>query len=103
MEYYSEIISQLINNYDFAFMITANVLTYTIIKILEWLNKTCGEWQKRIVLGIVIITLSIIYYFVGDLSYTTLINSAIAAPVFYSWIMKPILKKFGLGYENIIN
>ena len=100
MEYCSEIITQLIANYDFAFMLSANILTYIIIKILEALKVSGGEWFKRIILAAIILILSIIYYFVGNISFTTLLNSAIAAPVFYSWALKPILKKIGAGYSN---
>jgi hypothetical protein len=32
-----------------------------------------------------------------------LVNSAILAPVFWSWVVSPILKKFGVGYKDIDN
>ena len=98
----NEIISQLINNFDFAFMLTANIATYIIIKVLEGLKISCGEWSKRIVLLIVILLLSIAYYFTSNTSFIVLLNSAIAAPVFYSWALKPILKKIGAGYNKEI-
>lgn len=32
-----------------------------------------------------------------------LVNSAVLAPVFWSWVVSPILKKFGVGYKDIDN
>ena len=32
-----------------------------------------------------------------------LVNSAILAPVFWSWVVSPILKKLGVGYKDIDN
>ena len=31
------------------------------------------------------------------------INSAVLAPVFWSWAVNPILKKLGVGYKDIDN
>ena len=41
------------------------------------------------------------YIFSGYKDYITLLNSAIFSPVFYSWLLKPILDKLGVGYKHI--
>lgn len=91
------------DNFDFAYMISCNILTYLIIKFIDYLNgtKPVTFWQKRIILIICIVSLSIIYYNTGEKSTITIINSAIATPVFWSWIIKPIISKTKLDYKSI--
>lgn len=105
MEYISQIINQIINNFDFSYMFIVNVLTYIIIKIIDYLNGDVKVHKlvKRICLLISIIFVAIIYKFVSYNSNIVLINSAILAPVFWSWILKPICIKFGIDYKKIDN
>lgn len=96
------LIPQIVDNFDFVFMFVVNALTYLIIKLIDNLNKEApvSTLVKRIVLVAVILACTITYGLVGDFS-IKLINSAIAAPVFYSWVLKPILKKFGINYSTL--
>ena len=98
----SQLIPQLLDNFDFIFMFVVNALTYLIIKLIDNLNKEApvSTLVKRIVLVTVILACTVTYGLVGDFS-IKLINSAVAAPVFYSWILKPILKKFGVSYSTL--
>ena len=97
-----QLLPQLLENFDFIFMFVVNVVTYLIIKLIDVLNKEApvSTLVKRIVLVVVILTCTITYGLVRDFS-IKLINSAIAAPVFYSWVLKPILKKFGINYSTL--
>ena len=97
----SLIINQIINNFDFAFMIVVNVLTYIMIKIYEFDKRKSSKLTKRIFLLIAIALIGGIYLLTGEQSKVVLLNSAILAPVFYSWILKPILDKVGLGYIDL--
>lgn len=101
-ELLSNLLPQILDNFDFIFMFVVNVLTYLIIKLIDILNKDApvSTLIKRIVLVTVILACTITYGLVGDFS-IKLINSAIAAPIFYSWILKPILKKFGINYSTL--
>lgn len=83
-------------------MITINVLTYIIIKGLDYLNKdkSVNTITKRIVLVISIIIVTVGYILTDYQDYTVLINSAICAPVFYSWVLRPILIKCNIGYKK---
>ncbi len=105
MEYISQIINQIINNFDFSYMFIVNVLTYIIIKIIDYLNgdTKVHKLVKRICLLISIIFVAIIYKLINYNSNIVLINSAILAPVFWSWILKPICIKFGIDYKKIDN
>ena len=81
------IVDGILSNFDFGFMFIVNVLTYIIIKTIDYFNgdNKVPTWQKRCVLVIM------------------LVNSAILAPVFWSWVVSPILKKLGVGYKDIDN
>lgn len=102
---FSQIINQIINNFDFVYMLVINILTYLIIKTIDILNgeKVISTWTKRIVLIISIIFVFIGYKINNYPNNIILINSTIAAPVFWSWCLKPILNKLGVGYKQIDN
>ena len=86
MEYISQIINQIINNFDFSYMFIVNVLTYIIIKIIDCLNGNAKVHKliKRICLLVSIIFVAIIYKLINYDSNIVLIHSAILAPVFWS-------------------
>ncbi len=102
MDLLGKVFSLITANFDFSYMITINILTYSIIKIIDYINKdkNVSVLIKRISLVVSIIIITAIYIFSGYDEYTTLINSAICAPVFYSWVIRPILIKFNIGYKD---
>lgn len=102
MNFVEIIIENIIANFDFSYMLAINILTYLIIKLVDYLNKekAVSTLWKRIILIISIIILTTIYVLTGYTEYKILINSAIAAPVFYSWVLRPILKKFKISYKQ---
>lgn len=97
-----EIIDQVINNFDIAYMLSINILTYLVIKVIDYFNKyeKVKLIIKRLVLIICTIVCCVIYKLFTYIDTQILINSTIAAPVFYSWIMKPFLQKFKIGYKH---
>ena len=97
------IINNILSNFDFRYMLSVNVLTYIIIKVIDELNKEkkVSTLIKRIVLVISIILISIVYKLIGYDNNIELVNSAILAPVFWSWIAKPICSKLGINYKQI--
>lgn len=99
------IVNGILSNFDFGFMFIVNVLTYIIIKVIDYFNgdNKVPTWQKRCVLVISIATMAGIYIAAGYDNAIMLVNSAILAPVFWSWVVSPILKKFGVGYKDIDN
>ena len=102
MEYISQIINTIIESFDFGFCVSINILTYLIIKLIDSLNgnKTVSTWSKRIVLLVVIFFTGVLYNLIGC-DNKILLNSAILAPVFWSWIIKPICKHFKIDYKDI--
>ena len=101
MEYISQIINTTIESFDFGFCVAVNILTYLIIKFIDELNgsRKVATWTKRYVMLITVIVISIVYYITGS-NPKLIINSAILAPVFWSWIGKPICNKFNIDYRK---
>lgn len=99
------IVDGILSNFDFGFMFIVNILTYIIIKVIDYFNgdNKVPTWQKRCVLVISIFTMAIIYIASGYDNTIMLVNSAVLAPVFWSWAVSPILKKLGVGYKDIDN
>lgn len=99
------IVDGILSNFDFGFMFIVNVLTYIIIKVIDYFNgdNKVPTWQKRCVLVISIAAMIGIYITAGYDNTIMLVNSAVLAPVFWSWVVSPILKKLGVGYKNIDN
>lgn len=99
------IVDGILSNFDFGFMFIVNVLTYIIIKVIDYFNgdNKVPTWQKRCVLVISIATMAGIYIAARYDNAIMLVNSAVLAPVFWSWVVSPILKKLGVGYKDIDN
>lgn len=103
MNYLDTIINQILSNFDFAYMLIVNVLCFILIKIHDYLNGDgckVATWNKRLYLVISIIIIGAVYQQTGEIKTTVLVNSAILAPVFWSWIAAPILHKFGITYKQ---
>ena len=102
MEIISNAIQTTLDSFNFAYCIIVNVLTYLIIRLINDRNghKDLTTWGKRLVLLLVILSTGVLYCFLGN-DTTTILNSAILAPVFWSWVMKPICKHFKVDYKNI--
>ena len=101
-EIINNIITTIISSFDFAYCIIVNILTYLIIKLIDSLNskKVISTWSKRIVLLAVILSTGVLYNLIGC-DNKILLNSSILAPVFWSWVIKPICKYFKIDYKDI--
>jgi len=97
MEILNETIQNTLHSFDFSFCVIVNVLTFIVIKSF---NQKLSTWCKRIIMLIIVLLLSIVEYFIG-MEVKLLINSAILAPVSWSWIFKPLCKKFNLDYKEL--
>ena len=101
--YIDTIINSIISQFDFAYMFAINVLTYIFIQLWDSANgdKFLTTWQKRLVLLLSILIVTMAYKIGHYDNNIILFNSVIFAPVFWSWVLKPILDKFGIGYKKI--
>lgn len=102
MEYVDVIIKQIIDNFDFALMFIINVLSYIIIRLVYNIKKGryVTTWSKRFILMGCSIFVAIIYKLSNYNKDIIIINSAILAPVFWDWILRPILIKLGVDYRK---
>lgn len=101
MEILNDIIQTTLNSFDFAYCIVVNVLTYLIINaITDARRREITTWYKRLILLCVILFTGVVYYLIGH-DIKLLFNSAILAPVSWTWIFKPICKHFNIDYINI--
>ncbi len=102
MEVINNIIQATLESFDFAYCIVINILTYFIITIIseKRKHKALTTWGKRRVLILVILLLGVLYHVSGT-SLRVIINSSILAPVFWSWILKPICKHFKIDYKQL--
>lgn len=102
MEIIENIIQTTLNSFDFTYCIIVNILTYFVVKIVTDAKKDkhLTIWAKRGILLSVILSTGVLEYFIGNDS-KLILNSAVLAPVFWSWIMKPICKHFNIDYANI--
>ena len=100
MEIISNVIQTTLASFDFAYCVTVNILTYLIITGLAKKDKSLPKWGKRLVLIIDVFVLGIIWY-VATKDIRLVLNSAILAPVFWSWVMKPICQYFKLDYKDM--
>ena len=102
MEVISNIIQTTLESFDFAYCIIVNILTYFVISTINNKrgHKDTSTWTKRVVLLAIILSTGVLYYLMGS-DTRVLLNSAILAPVFWSWIMKPICKHFKIDYRDI--
>lgn len=96
------IVNQIMTNFDFAYMVVVNILTYLFIKFIDTANgdKAVSILVKRLMLIISIVLVTGVYILSGYDNKIVLLNSAIAAPVAWSWIFRPIVVKFGIGYKR---
>ena len=97
------IINGLISQFDFAYMLGINIATYIFVQVWDNLNgeKLLTTWQKRLMMLLATVISLIVYKICHYDNDIILFNSTIAAPVFWSWVLKPILTKFGIGYKKI--
>lgn len=99
-----QIIDTTMNSFDFIYCLIVNLLTFTVIKIIDELNKDkeVTTLVKRLVLLGCILLTGVVYWLIGA-DVKLLVNSAILAPVAWSFIFKPICKKLDIDYKEVDN
>ena len=101
MEVLNKIVDALISNFDFAFMLSVNVLTFIIIKIIDELNKEqrVSTWIKRFIAVICGAGLAVLFFYSSDVKLPILIYSFILSLVSWDFIFRPIVKIIKKGYK----
>lgn len=101
--YIDTIINSMLSQFDFSYMLGINIVTYIFVQIWDNVNgeKLLTTWEKRLMMLVATAIVLFSYKLCHYDNNIILINSTIAAPVFWSWVLKPILTKFGIGYKKI--
>lgn len=102
--YQEQLFQYIATNFDFAFVISINVVAYLIITLLGYITKK--KVSKGIKIGITIVTsilLFLLYGGITDCNKEVLLNSSILAPVAWDWIIKPLCNWIKIDYKENIN
>ena len=91
----------ILNNFDFGFVISVNIITYAIVKIIENITK---KKLKRIfkILATIVVTIGFDFIFIKytEIDRQILLNSSILAPVAWDWVIKPLCKWIKIDYKD---
>ena len=94
----------ILNNFDFGFVISVNIITYAIVKIIENINKKkLKRIFKFLATSVVTIGFDFIFIKYTEIDRQILLNSSILAPVAWDWVIKPICKLIKIDYKNLDN
>lgn len=96
------LIKQVFDSFDIIYILMINIVTYFLIKIADYFNgdKKVPVLTKRIFLILATIIMFCVYKYNNYDDALKLINSSIAAPVIWTWILKPIINKLKIGYKQ---
>lgn len=96
------LVKQVFDNFDIIYILMINIVTYFLIKTADYFNgdKKVPVLTKRIFLVLATIIMFCIYKYNNYDDALRLINSSIAAPVIWTWILKPIINKLKIGYKQ---
>lgn len=99
--YTEQLFQYVATNFDFAFVISINVVAYLIITLIGYITKK--EVNKAIKIGITIGVSIILFFLYGgitDVNKEVLLNSSILAPVSWDWVIKPLCKWIKIDYKQ---
>lgn len=99
--YTEQLFQYVASNFDFAFVISINVVAYLIITLIGYITKK--KVSKGIKIGITIVTsilLFLLYGGITDCNKEVLLNSSILAPVAWDWIIKPLCNLMKIDYKE---
>lgn len=97
------LVKQVFDSFDIIYILMINIVTYFLIKTADYFNgdKKVPVLTKRIFLVLATIIMFCIYKYNNNYDDALkLINSSIAAPVIWTWILKPIINKLKIGYKQ---
>lgn len=95
------IIDYTINNFNFGYIISINVLAYLIIQLIGYFaKKKINKGVKIVITCICSICMFLLYGEISDITKDVLVNSTILAPISWDWIIKPIAQKLNIDYKE---
>lgn len=99
--YTEQLFQYVATNFDFAFVISINIVAYLIIQLISIIiKKEVTKAIKVITTICVSIGLFFLYGGITTVSKEVLLNSSILAPVSWDWIIKPLCKWIKIDYKK---
>lgn len=99
--YTEQLFQYVATNFDFAFVISINVVAYLIITLIGYITKKEVKKLFKILTTIIVsIVLCFLYGALTEINKEVLINSSIFAPVSWDWIIKPLCKWIKIDYKQ---
>jgi len=95
-----EIIKNIISSFDIKLMISITVLSYSILKSLEFIVFKTSKTLKKILTLILSAILSYIYYKILNVSLEQIIPTYLLSVTFYDLIVKNILNFLKINYKK---
>ena len=97
--YTEQLLQYVATGFDFAFVISINVVAYLVIQLIGAITKK--EVTKAVkILTTVIVSIGLYFLYGGLTGIEVLLNSSILAPVAWDWIIKPICKFIKIDYKK---
>lgn len=95
------IIDYTINNFNFGYVISINVLAYLVIQLIGYIaKKKINKGVKIVITCVCSICMFLLYGEISDITKDVLVNSTIIAPISWDWIIKPIAEKLNIDYKE---
>lgn len=94
MEYLDKIFDALMGGFNFPLMLTINIMTYLVIKTLDYANgkKVLATWEKRISAVLCGFLFSSVSYFNG-MDANVCVYTCVMSLISWDVIFKPIIKR----------
>ena len=97
----NSIFELILNNFNFGLILSINALVYGLIKLCDLFKPKVTPKIIKIAITICSsVLLGILYWKLADLSLEVILNSCICATLIWDWILKPILKRIKIDYNN---
>jgi hypothetical protein len=97
------IYTAILNSISIPYIISANILIYLIVKFVDSMNKDSivPSITKKLITLIVVLFGGFVFSKIGTTSMETLITSGLIVPFSYKFVIKYLLKTFGVYYRHI--
>lgn len=91
------ILTRVFNSLDEVYIFSCVLATYLLIKFV--LPNGLSEGKVKLISAIVVILMGAIFYFLESTKISVLILSGLTVVTVYEWMIKPLLKAFGIEYK----
>ena len=91
------ILTRVFNSLDVVYIFSCVFATYLLIKFV--LPNKLSEGKTKLVSAIIVILMGVVFHLVEETKISVLILSGLTVVTVYEWLIKPLLKAFGIEYK----